>query len=93
MPLGFIARLRYEQKDWPGVEAALTHVSAEPNWDLAQDILALRVNMATAQDNMAAAERLADQFERDATWRAYAYYNLGAAYGRKGNFKKSRRKL
>lgn len=85
----FIARLRYDQKDWPGVEAALTHVSPEPNWDLAQDILALRVNMATAQDNMATAERLADQFERDATWRAYAYYNLGAAYGRKGNFKKA----
>jgi tetratricopeptide (TPR) repeat protein len=85
----FIARLRYDQKDWAGVEAALTQISPNPNWDLAQDILALRVNMATAQDNMAQAERLADQFERDATWRAYAYYNLGAAYGRKGMFKKA----
>lgn len=85
----FIARLRYDQKDWPGVEAALTHISAKPNWDLAQDILALRVNMATAQDKMAQAERLADQFERESTWRAYAYYNLGAAYGRSGNFKKA----
>lgn len=85
----FIARLRYDQKDWPGVEAALTYISAKPNWDLAQDILALRVNMATAQDKMAQAERLADQFERESTWRAYAYYNLGAAYGRSGNFKKA----
>ncbi|HMW73914.1 MAG TPA: hypothetical protein PKD17_18950, partial [Cellvibrionaceae bacterium] len=71
------------------VEAALTHISSKPNWDLAQDILALRVNMATAQDKMAQAERLADEFERESTWRAYAYYNLGAAYGRSGNFKKA----
>ncbi|HMU67269.1 MAG TPA: hypothetical protein PKE57_08990, partial [Cellvibrionaceae bacterium] len=85
----YIARLRYDQKDWAGVEAALTHISSKPNWDLAQDILALRVNMATAQDKMAQAERLADEFERESTWRAYAYYNLGAAYGRSGNFKKA----
>lgn len=85
----YLARLRYEQKDWAGVEAALTHVSREPSWGLAQDILALRVNMATSQDNISQAEKLANQFERDATWRAYAYYNLGAAYGRKGNFKKA----
>lgn len=85
----YLARLRYEQKDWPGVEAALTHVSREPNWDLAQDILALRMNMASAQDDIRRAEKLAEQFERDATWRAYAYYNLGAAYGRTGDFKKA----
>ncbi|RYZ96137.1 MAG: hypothetical protein EOO68_17345, partial [Moraxellaceae bacterium] len=85
----YLARLRYDAKDWPGVEAALTHVSREPSWDLAQDILALRANMATAQDDTAKAERLAQQFDGEATWRAYAYYNLGAAYGRKGNFKKA----
>ncbi len=85
----YIARLRYDQKDWAGVETALTHISPKPNWDLAQDILALRVNMATGQDKMAQAERLAEQFERDSSWRAYAYYNLGAAYGRSGNFKKA----
>ncbi|MEY4589545.1 MAG: hypothetical protein RL497_1621 [Pseudomonadota bacterium] len=85
----YLARLRYEQKDWAGVEAALSHVSKEPHWDVAQDILALRVNMATAQDKTAQAERLAGQFERDTTWRAYAYYNLGAAFARKGDFKKA----
>jgi hypothetical protein len=85
----YLSRLRYDAKDWSGVEAALTHVSREPSWDLAQDILALRANMATAQDDTAKAERLAQQFDREATWRAYAYYNLGAAYGRKGNFKKA----
>jgi tetratricopeptide (TPR) repeat protein len=85
----YLARLRYEQKDWAGVEAALTHVSKDPDWDLAQDILALRVNMATSQDNTANAARLAEQFERDSTWRAYAYYNLGAAFGRQGDFKKA----
>ncbi|HEY6527252.1 MAG TPA: hypothetical protein VIZ65_01060 [Cellvibrionaceae bacterium] len=85
----YLARLRYDANDWPGVEAALTHVSRDPSWDLAQDILALRANMATAQDDTAKAERLAQKFDREATWRAYAYYNLGAAYGRKGNFKKA----
>jgi tetratricopeptide (TPR) repeat protein len=82
----YLARMRYAKADWAGVQAALANISPTPEFDLAQDILALRLNLATRQDDIASAESLLKQVDSESTWLPYLYFNLGSAYGRKANF-------
>ncbi len=82
----FLSKLRYLRNDWEGAEAALSKVRARPSGEIRSEVYAHQINLAIQQDNLDLAERLLKKKRPNQDWLPYIYYNLGAAYARRGKF-------
>ncbi len=85
----YLARLRYLRGDFSGSQAALANISASPAPLLAEELLALRVNLALQTGQLEDAEQLlADPRLQQSSWLPYLQFNLGAAFARNQQFDK-----
>ncbi len=85
----YIARLRYLHEDWAGAQSALEHISEEPEEDLLNELIVLRINLAIKQNQINLAEQILDDKKPDENWLPYVYFNLGSAWARQQNYNKA----
>lgn len=83
----FLSKLRYLRNDWEGAKLALSKVRSKPQGDIRNEVYAHQINLAIQQDDLDLAQQLLKKRKPSKDWLPYVYYNLGAAYARKGDFK------
>jgi tetratricopeptide (TPR) repeat protein len=83
----YLAKVRYSHGDWEGASQALANISEEPPRDYAEELHALRINVAIQQGDLSTASEWLRQQPPGESWLPYLYYNLGAAHSRAGNFR------
>jgi hypothetical protein len=85
----YLGKLRYLRGDWQGASASLHNISGVFEQKLLPELTSLQFNLLLQQDQLHSAEQLLESVtERNfSVWMPYLYYNLGAAYSRKGDFK------
>lgn len=83
----FLSKLRYLRNDWVGAKLALNKVRDKPSGDIRNEVYAHQINLAIQQDDLNFAQGLLQTYTPQKDWLPYVYFNLGAAYARKGDFK------
>lgn len=82
----FIARLRYHQQDYAGVDEAISHISEKPNRKIREELSVLKINQAIKQERLDEAEQLMRDEEIAEDWVPYVVYNMASALARAGRF-------
>jgi len=80
----YLAQMRYLRGDWEAAADALNRLSPEPHAELAPQVTELRFNVALQQNQLAEAAKLLNARQTPLT--PYMQFNLGAAYGRNGDY-------
>lgn len=82
----FIARLRYHQQDYAGVDEAISHISKKPARKVSEELTVLKINQAIKQNRLDEAEQLMHDEEIADAWVPYVVYNMASAFARAGRF-------
>jgi hypothetical protein len=82
----YLARMRFRRSDWYGAIASLDRIQGEVEPPLADEVKAMRVNLAIRVGQLPRAELALAGSDSDSDWQPYLYYNLGTAHIRSDQF-------
>lgn len=87
----YLARLRYLRGDYAMADDAISRIGEEQTSKLSLELTVLKISLALRRGQLTEAEALYKNSEAltKSDWLPYIHYNLGAAYGRDGNFEAS----
>ncbi len=85
----FIARLRYYQEDFAGVDEAFSHISDEPKEKIRNELTVLRIHQAIKQNRLDEAEELMRDEEIDEAWVPYVVFNMASALAREERYEEA----
>lgn len=83
----YLGKLQYLRGDWASAEASFARVSADFKPGLRAHMQSLLINIRIHQHKLDAVDIAELKKESLGNWSAYAFYNLGAAKAREGDFK------
>lgn len=82
----FLSKLRYLRADYAGARVALEKVRDRPNVDIRDEVYAHQINLAIREDDLDSAVTLLRKRNPGKDWEPYLFFNIGAAYSRRGEF-------
>ena len=85
----FIAKLRYNQQDWDGADAAISHISEKPEKKIRDELVVLKIHQAIKQNRLDEAEYLLNENEIAFEWLPYVVFNMASAWAREGQYEKA----
>ncbi len=78
----FIARLRYYQEDYVGVDDAISHISEKPKDRVRNELTVLKIHQAIKQNRLDEAGVLMHEEKIDESWVPYVVFNMASALAR-----------